>query len=99
MNSTLKEKTVGCQIALIRGSSGAQSMTVTPGNTTWVDICPTIYSNVKGAEITSSYLLKFFNRITTPISGIFHLGTRKIDEQLLSAHDPWLEVYRIWKDF
>ncbi len=100
MNSTLKETTVGCRIALDRGPDGVQAMTVTQSNqSAWVDCCPTIYSNVKGAESTSSKLLGFFSSVKQPISGLFHLGTSKINEQLLSTRDPWLEVYRTWKDF
>ncbi len=99
MNSTLNGKTVGCQITMDRGPDGVQAMTVTQSNlTTWIDSCLPIYSKVKNVEITSSYLLKFFNRVKTLISGIFHLGAMEIDEQLL-AHDPWLEVYRTRKDF
>jgi len=100
MNSNLKKTAVGCQIALDRGPNGIQAMTVTQSNqSAWADSCPPIYSDVKGVKSASSHLLKLFSIVKKPISGIFQLGTGKIDEQRLTAHDPWLEVYRIRKDY
>ena len=82
MNSNLKKTAVGCQIVPDIGQNGIQAMTVTQSNqSAWTDSCLPIYSNVKHVESTSSHLSKLFSIVKNPISGIFHLGTGKIDEQ------------------